>query len=188
MEQPVQTNPRPELVEGAASSEAVDIQQVKTMLNLPETATDVELITALVNLVAGLQQKYEALLADAVALEDKVANRDLEDFKDLITNDTEAYWRDQLIANRDSALAVLGQLRTLKSAALDPTPPPAPAHTPIRNRLADAPKSISTLGQERGGDPTLAVKIRNRASQIRQAERVPYSVAFARAEKELTPA
>ncbi len=36
------------------------------MLNLPDTATDIELIVALVELVAGfLQQKYEALLADA---------------------------------------------------------------------------------------------------------------------------
>jgi hypothetical protein len=89
MDQPV-PQPAPALATAKPSGEAgpapaLNVQQIKTMLNLPDTATDIELITALVELVAGLQQKYEALLTDAVQLEEKLTNRDMADFPDIIT-------------------------------------------------------------------------------------------------------
>jgi hypothetical protein len=87
MEQPVTPAPAaPAATPTPPAGGQLDLQQIKTMLNLPDTATDIELITALVELVAGLQQKYEALLGDAVQLEDKLTNRDMADFPDIITN------------------------------------------------------------------------------------------------------
>lgn len=185
MEQPV--TPAPAAAPATPPAGNLDVQQVKTMLNLPETATDIELITALVELVAGLQQKYEALLGDAVQLEDKLTNRDLADFKDIVTAESEPFWRDQLLANRDGSLAVLQQLRATKAAAAPAQPAPKPeARIPLRNRLADQPRSVAALGEAAAGDPASAVKIRNRAMEIRKAERVPYAEAFSRAEKEIT--
>ena len=53
----------PELNEPKAAAvpaqNGIDIAQIKTMVDLPETASDVELITVLVNLIANLQEKYE---------------------------------------------------------------------------------------------------------------------------------
>ena len=56
---------------------------------------------------------------------------------------------------------------------------------PLRNRLVDQPRS---LGELTGGpipDVARAVAIRNRAHDLRKAERLPWSEAFARAEKEM---
>lgn len=186
MDQPAKPAASPEPVAGPATPQ-VDIAQIKTMLNLPDTASDVELITALVELVTNLQQKYEALLSDAVAMEDKLTNRDLADFGDIVTPETEGFWREQILANREGAIAVLTQLRATKPPTLEVLPPPAP-RVPLRNRLSDQPRSIATLaGAPPAGDPASAAKIRNRAMEIRKSERVPYAEAFARAEKELNP-
>ena len=60
-----------------------------------------------------------------------------------------------------------------------------PGLAPLRNRLADQPR---TLGELTGGpipDVARAVAIRNRAHDLRKAERLPWSEAFARAEKEI---
>ena len=171
----------------APPDQPIDLKQIKSMLNLPETATDIELITALVELIANLQQKYDALLSDAVKLEDKVANRDLEDFKDVIAPDTQDFWRGQLLANRDQALAVLGGLRTSRAAAPAAPPPPAPPapREPLRNRLADQPRSLAELaGAAPPADAARAVTIRNRAHELRKTEKLPWGEAFARAEKE----
>ncbi len=116
--------------------EQVDIGQIKTMLNLPETAKDVEVISALVNLITGLQQKYDALLSDAVELEDTVANRDLQDFEDLISPETKDFWKSQLLSNRDDALNVLSGLRQAHDNR-DPDPQPTPAPKNVRSFATD---------------------------------------------------
>ena len=190
MEQPVQTAvaapPAPPVA--GAPTPALDVQQVKTMLNLPATATDIELITALVELVAGLQAKYEALLADAVQLEDKLTNRDMADFKDLISPDTEDFWRNQFLTNREGTLAVLDQIRSAKPPSPPAAEAPKPvARIPLRNRLADLPRSVAEVVEPTAATAALAVKIRNRAVELGKAERLPFAQAFARAEKELTP-
>ena len=182
MEQPVTTAaPTP-----APAGQPLDLKQIKSMLNLPETASDIELITALVELISNLQQKYDALLSDAVTLEDKVANRDLEDFKDVIGPETQDFWRNQLLTNRESALAVLTGIRTSKAPAPS-APPPAPAREPLRNRLSDQPRSISELsGNAPPAEASRAVAIRNRAHELRKTEKLPWGDAFARAEKEMS--
>ena len=175
----------------APAPEQLDVAQIKTMLNLPATATDIELITALVQLIAQLQQKYDALLADAVELEDKVANRDLQDFDDLITPETSDFWKAQLLRNRDESINILLGLRQARGAqpAAAPTPEPEPEPQPkplFRNRLINPVRTMSEIAEETpAASTTRAVKIRNRAQEIRATEKIPYALAFARAEKEM---
>ena len=175
----------------APAPEQLDVAQIKTMLNLPATATDIELITALVQLIAQLQQKYDALLADAVELEDKVANRDLQDFDDLITPETSDFWKAQLLRNRDESINILLGLRQARgaqpAAAPAPEPEPEPQPKPLfRNRLINPVRTMSEIAEETpAASTTRAVKIRNRAQEIRATEKIPYALAFARAEKEM---
>lgn len=175
----------------APAPEQLDVAQIKTMLNLPATATDIELITALVQLIAQLQQKYDALLADAVELEDKVANRDLQDFDDLITPETSDFWKAQLLRNRDESINILLGLRQARGAqqpaAPAPEPEPEPQPKPLfRNRLINPVRTMSEIAEETpAASTTRAVKIRNRAQEIRTTEKIPYALAFARAEKEM---
>ena len=173
----------------APAPQTMDIAQIKTMLNLPETATDIELITALVQLIAQLQQKYDALLSDAVSLEDKVANRDLQDFEDLITPETRDFWKEQLLRNRDESINILVGFRQAREAT-PPAPPatePEPQPKPLfRNRLINPVRTMSEIAEETpAASTTRAVKIRNRAQEIRTTEKIPYALAFARAEKEM---
>ena len=158
------------------------------MLNLPETASDIELITALVELVAGLQQKYEALLNDAIQLEDNLTNRDLADFPDLITPESQEFWRHQFLTNRDATLGVLKQIRASTPAPTPAEPPqPSAPRVPLRNRLADVPRSLAEIAEPAAPMATVAFKIRNRAAEICKAERINFAQAFARAEKEINP-
>lgn len=172
------------------ATEQLDVGQLKTMLNLPEAATDVELITALVQLIAQLQQKYDALLADAVELEDRVANRDVQDFEDLITPESRDFWKEQLLRNREGSINILLGLRAAKLAEQpEPAPEPEPERAPrttFRNRLINPVRTMSDLAEDAPAATTIrAVKIRNRAQEIRFREKVPYALAFARAEKEI---
>lgn len=169
--------------EPKTGAEQLDLAEVRKQLGLPETATEQEIIVALLTVIATLQQKYDAVLADAVDMEQKVANRDLEDFADVITNDSRPFWAEQLLANRDRAVAVLTDLRTKKPAA--PAPAAAP-RVPLANRVAQGTKPVTEVIEGKGAvDVATAEKIRNRALEIRGREGVPYMIAFSRAEREL---
>ena len=167
------------------------IAQVKTMVDLPETATDVELITVLVNIIANLQEKYEGLLADAAAMEDQVANRDLADFADIVPEQSKAFWKEQILVNRAAALETLSALReSVKKPEPVPAAPEAPAPSvPLRNRLAAITRTVETITNaqpEAAKGDSLAARIRNRAHEISKSENIPFMAAFARAEKDLT--
>lgn len=158
-------------------------EKLKSMLNLPETATDVELIQVLAGVIANLQQKYDALLADSMALEDKVANRDIEDFGDIVTNDTADFWREQLLANREGTLAILTGMRE----KMKPAPAGEKQSEPLKNRLQDAPnRTLSDIAGQKPTSSERAVAIRNRAAAIRkESPKTTWSDAFERAEKEI---
>lgn len=178
----------------------LDVQQVKSMLDLPETASDIEVITVLVNLVAALQEKYEALLSDAVALEDNMTNRDLEDYSDIIPEGQRGYWKEQIIQNRSAAIETLNGLRDRigsnnkqETAKQDPPPQQPPSEPepiiPLRNRMQAINRSVDKVAQPTesplAADP-VAIKIRNRAHQIAKDEKVPFIIAFSRAESEIS--
>jgi len=181
-----------------APAATLDVKDIKSMLNLPETATDMELITSLVTLIAALQEKYDALLADATASEQKMANRDLEDFADVIAPEARQFWGEQLITNRESALIVLSGLRAkLPEPAAAPAAPVKPAPLPVegpalsrvegpRIRLTNRIRTVAELaGDPPPADQATAAKIRNRACAIAQTEKIPFMAAFRRATQEL---
>lgn len=171
--------------------EQVNLAEIKSMLDLPATATDIELITVLVNLVANLQEKYEGLLSDAVAMEDKLTNRDLADFADVIDENTVDFWREQMQQNRPLALEALNALRNRFHEAYPPTPANAENRViPLRNRLVAINRTVESVanGSSNAEDETTAVKIRNRAHEIVRSDHVPFIIAFARAEKEVLAA
>ena len=186
MEQPAIAEAPPAApVTPAPGSDPMDVKQIKSMLQLPETASDIELITALVELISNLQQKYDALLGDAVKLEDTVKNRMLLDFADVITPETKPFWEGQILENREQAEQVLTGIRAGKQPAAPAAPQPAPRE-PLRNRLVDRPKSVAELaGETPPADLARAVAIRNRAHVLRTTEKLPWGQAFARAEKEM---
>ncbi len=168
-------------------SQNVDLGQVKSMLDLPATATDIELITVLVNLVANLQEKYEGLLSDAVAMEDKLTNRELADFSDVIDEASAPFWKEQILQNRSVALEALTALRTRLTPAPQPVVVPETRTIPLRNRLAAIDRTVETLTSGVPvQDASVAVRIRNRAHEIAKADGVPFLIAFSRAEKEIT--
>jgi len=183
------TDIEPAVVPAPVEEQQVDLAQIKTMLDLPATASDIELITVLVNLVATLQEKYESLLTDAVAMEDNLTNRDLQDFADVIDEHTAPFWREQVLQNRNVALEALQALRNrLTAPEPAPEPEPAPRVIPLRNRLAAIERTVSTVAEERPVElqqEGSAYRIRNRAHEIAKSEKVPFIIAFARAEKEI---
>lgn len=168
-------------------AQQVDLAQVKSMLDLPATATDIELITVLVNLVANLQEKYEGLLADAVEMEDKLTNRDLADFSDVIDEASAPFWKEQVLQNRSVALEALSALRNRMTPAPQAEVAPETRTIPLRNRLAAIDRTVDTLATGVTiQDASVAVRIRNRAHEIAKADGVPFLIAFSRAEREIT--
>lgn len=188
---PVPVNPAAPAMSPEPQAEQVDLAQIKSMLDLPSTATDIELITVLVNLVANLQEKYEGLLSDAVAMEDSLTNRDLADFGDVIDETTANFWKEQIQQNRPLAIEALNALRNRFFEAMPPATPVEDTRViPLRNRLAAIERTVESVstGNANTQDETTAVKIRNRAHEIVRSDNVPFIIAFSRAEKELLAA
>lgn len=165
----------------------VNVDQIKTMVNLPETASDVELITVLVNLIANLQEKYEGVLQDAIAMEDAMTNRVVEDFADVIDEAHAPFWKEQILQNRAAALDALAALR--ERVKTEPVPAELSRTIPLRNRLSAIERTIASVASPT--EVTRAVQsaasaIRNRAHEIAKTQNLPFITAFARAEKEIT--
>lgn len=164
----------------------VDIAQIKTMVDLPETATDVELITVLVNLIANLQEKYEGVLQDAVAMEDAMTNRAIADFSDVIDEANIPFWKEQILQNRAAALEALSALR--ERVKVEAVPAEAPRTIPLRNRLAAIERTVAIVAdpaETTKAHQSAASAIRNRAHEIAKTQNIPFITAFARAEKEI---
>lgn len=165
----------------------VDLAQIKSMLNLPTTATDLELITVLVNLVATLQEKYEGLLSDAIAIEDKLTNRDLADFADVIDQNSVDFWKEQILQNRTLAMEALINLRNRITETPPAEPVPETRTIPLRNRMAAIDRTVESVATGVvPEDASVAVRIRNRAHEIVKTDGVPFIIAFSRAEKEIS--
>ena len=128
--------------------------------------------------------KNKVLLDEVTALEDEVVNRCMEDFDAVVSDETREFWREQLLTNRDAATAALKEMQRNRVAGAEVT------RRPLHNRATARPvpgaASGAAAGSGQAGDTDdRAAKIRNRAHEISKAERVPFSVAFRRAEKEL---
>ena len=128
--------------------------------------------------------KNKVLLDEVVALEDEVVNRCMEDFDAVVSDETREFWREQLLTNRDAATAALKEMQRNRVAGAEVT------RRPLHNRALLRPgpaagRDFAGQANACGDGDDRAAKIRNRAHEISKAERVPFSVAFRRAEKEL---
>ena len=158
-----------------------------------------EVIRGLQNELAIEQAKNAVLLEKLLELEDGVAEARLTEFGDVIPNEDREFWRGQFLENGLQAAEFLGRLRNrLKPADAEPPAGEVPgakvpvagaakvAPRPMHNRAAApfpqaAPVNADTAEHEK----ELAARIRNRAQEIANRDRVSFTAAFARAEREL---
>ena len=104
---------------------------------------------ALGNALRFEQAKNQVLLEQVVALEEEIVNRCMDDFDAVVSDETREFWREQLLTNRDGAMAALGELAQFK-AGRQTEPTPAAGHPsregtqswtrrPLHNRAAARP-------------------------------------------------
>jgi len=133
--------------------------------------------------------KNEVLMEQVLKSENTLAEKDLEGFADVIPNEDRAFWRGQLLENRDNATGMLNRMRerlTPAPAAKTETAPAAPAAPaaapkPLHNRET-APRP--SAGAPAASPADKAAKIRNRAQEIARANGCSFTVAFRSAEQE----
>ncbi len=186
------------------------IEKLMNHLGLPGDATeDVVLekmqglpgltaVTELQNSLSVLQTKHDSLVVSLKTVEGELVNRHMADFEGVISEGAKPFWTEQLMQNRSGALAALGDLRemagkTATTADSSKEVPKEGGRKPLHNRATarPAPPHSTGSGQAGQGDQTgaegdsKAVRIRNRAHEITKAEKIPFGVAFRRAEREI---
>ena len=164
-------------------------------------------VTELQNSLSVLQKKHDGLVANLKTVEDELVNRHLADFEGLINEGSKPFWAQQLIQNRAGALTVLGDLREMAGTATSavdtttggnkesttssagstgsPQAGSGQGRKPLHNRANARPVPSSQSGQSGPDGDSKAMKIRNRAQEIAVAEKIPFIVAFRRAEREV---
>ena len=134
--------------------------------------------------------KNEVLMEQVLKSENTLAEKDLEGFADVIPNEDRAFWRGQLLENRENATGILTRkserVTPAHAAKAEATPaapaaPAAAAPKPLHNREAAKP-AVAEKGAVGGGDR--AAKIRNRAQEIARRDGTAFTVAFRAAEQE----
>jgi hypothetical protein len=128
------------------------------------------------------QAKNKVLLDEVIALEDEVVNRCMADFDAVVSDETREFWREQLLTNREPAMVALKEMQRCRVSGVE-----GQGRRPLHNRATARPVVPSVAGGSgvAGDADGQAAKIRNRAHEISKAERVPFSAAFRRAEREL---
>jgi hypothetical protein len=153
-------------------------------------------LTAVVDLQNSLtaaRTELETVKGTLNTVEGELVNRHLAEFEGVISEATKPFWTEQLMKNRDGAVLALGELKELAGSGkeeTEPTPGPskegignAAARKPLHNRATARPVIPGQSGVPTDTD-NRAVKIRNRAHEIVAAEKIPFIVAFRRAERE----
>jgi phage I-like protein len=189
-------------MEGKGANMKAVIEKLVNHLGLAADATEVVIlekmgglisatvVTELQNSLSALQTKHDGLVANLKTVEDELVNRHLADFEGLINEGSKPFWAQQLIQNRVGALAALGDLREMagNAAAAPDTSKGGNKETtrkPLHNRATAKPVPPGQGGQTRADSDSKAMKIRNRAQEIASAEKIPFIVAFRRAEREV---
>ena len=114
--------------------------------------------------------------------EDGLADKDVEGFGDVIPNEDRAFWRGQLIENRESAVGILNRMRERSKPADGKAAAAAPK--PLHNRETAKP-AVAAAGAAGGGEDR-AAKLRNRAQEIARRDGSSFTAAFRLAEKEIS--
>ena len=155
----------------------------------PVDAGTVAEISQLADVLRFEKLKNNVLLNEVLKLEDDALNRDMAEFDAVVSDDMRGYWRGQLLENRDMARKALTELVRAKQTVSGDF-----SRRPMHNRATSRPVAPAVLGGGGAGGTAAAAgaaderaaKIRNRAQEISRAERVPFPMAFARAEREFT--
>jgi len=144
-------------------------------------------VTELQNSLAALQGKHDGLIVNLKAVEGELVNRHLADFEGVISEVAKPFWAEQLVSNRAGALAALGDLkRNDEGGIMNDERKEAPqTKKPLHNRASARPVPPGQAGPGGADGDSKAVKIRNRAHEIAGAEKIPFGVAFRRAEREV---
>jgi phage I-like protein len=171
---------------GDASEDVI----LEKMQGLPSLTVVVDLQNSLKQ----TQDERDAIKGTLKTVEGELVNRHMAEFEGVISEATKPFWTEQLMKNRDGALTALGDLAALRAAGKGETASgkreDAPqTKKPLHNRAASRPV-IPGVGGEgpatgSGSADGQAVKIRNRAHEIAKAEKVPFTTAFRRAEREV---
>jgi len=136
------------------------------------------------------REKTKTLVAEVVALEDELVNRSMEEFDAVVTDDTREFWREQLLKNRAAATVALQEMAQAKAGAgKGAAADDKQVRRPLHNRAAARPAIGGQADRGAAGAGAAdkdAARIRNRAHEIAKAEQLPFSVAFRRAEGELS--
>ena len=137
--------------------------------------------------------KNEVLMEQVLKSENTLAEKDLEGFADVIPNEDRAFWRGQLLENRENATGMLNRMRErvtpapaakAEASLAAPAAPAAAAPKPLHNREA-APRPASAAGAPAASPADKAAKIRNRAQEIARRDGCSFTVAFRAAENEM---
>ena len=137
--------------------------------------------------------KNEVLMEQILKAENGLAEKDVEGFADVIPNEDRAFWRGQLLENRENATGMLNRMRErltpapaakAEAAPAAPAAPVAAAPKPLHNREA-APRPVSAAGVVAASPTDKAAKIRNRAQEIARRDGCSFTVAFRAAENEM---
>ena len=145
-----------------------------------------EVVAALENELALERAKNAVLLEKLLATEDEMADTRLSEFADVIPNEDRNYWRGQFLENSKAASEFLCRLRNRIEAPASGSTPAKQAPRPLHNRAAaPMPKSSPGAGVAPSAEQDLAAKIRNRAQEIANRDRISFTAAFSRAEREL---
>ena len=136
------------------------------------------------NSLAFEKGKNKVLLDEVRKLEDEIVNRTVEEFDAVISDQSREFWRGQLLSNRDEAMVALGELQLAKQGGVD-----GATRRPLHNRAIARPVPPAVVAGAAGGGAdnpadVRAVKVRNRAHAIAKTERLAFSEAFRRAERE----
>jgi len=144
-------------------------------------------VTELQNSLTALQTKHDGLVENLKAVEGELVNRHMADFEGVISEAAKPFWTEQLIQNRTGTLAVLGDLkRNDEGGILNDVRKEVPqTKKPLHNRATARPVPPGQGGGSTADGDSKAVRIRNRAHEIAKAEKIPFGVAFRRAEREV---
>jgi hypothetical protein len=146
-------------------------------------------VSELQNSLKLAQDERDVLKVAVKAVEGELVNRHLAEFEGVVTEKTKGFWTEQLVANRAGALIALGDLKTVAESGMRQEAgaeagPQGATRKPIHNRATARPIPPGQGASNAEGD-SKAVKIRNRAHEIAKAEKVPFTTAFRRAEREV---
>jgi hypothetical protein len=187
---------------GLAADASEDVVLEK-MAGLPELTA----VSDLQNSLKQTEDERDALKVELKGLNDDLVNRHLADFEGVIGEGSKGFWSEQLLTNREAALVALGELKGLAQGKDEPGFVPNTelrrgdsAHAesggnqgttrkPLHNRSAARPlvrQGYAGQAVVPGDADSRAAKIRNRAHEISKGESIPFSVAFRRAEKEVS--